>query len=42
MIHILSDYRKKMGDQGYGKFDFEVIDQDDESYYLSNFTLPKC
>ena len=41
IVKLLSDYSKNMKGNG-GKFDFELVNIDDESFYTSRFDLPKC
>ena len=41
IVELLSDYSQNMKDHG-GKFDFKLVNIDDETYYTSKFDLPKC
>ena len=38
---LLSKYSETMKNHG-AKFDFNLINLDDETYYTSKFDLPKC
>ena len=41
VIKSLSDYSQTM--KGHeGKFNFQLMNLDDETYYTSKFELPKC
>ena len=42
VIKSLSDYSKTMKGIPGGKFNFNLVNLDDETYYTSKFDLPKC
>ena len=41
IVKLLSEYSQNMKDRG-GKFDFNLVNLDDETYFTTRFDLPKC